>query len=84
LNLSTDIPQNSFRSIAAALVDGSDHLLDVSAVFQQGGKEFQESDGVFVLSPPVSENVKHFSYVLIVVNRRCKAFVRLAAAKLFV
>jgi hypothetical protein len=72
LNLSTDIPQNSFRSIAATLVGDSDHLLDVSAVFQQDGKDFQESDGVFVLSPLVSENAKHFSYVRIVVDRHCK------------
>jgi hypothetical protein len=72
LNLSCDLPQNSFRSIAATLVGGIDRICDVSAVIEKAGIQSRESHGVFVLSPTIR-------YVRIVMTYGCPLFDCLAA-----
>jgi TPR repeat protein len=74
LNLSDDVPQNSFRSIAATLVGGRDRILDISAVIEQSGVRSRESDGIFVLSPAIC-------HVCIVVRYGCPVFDCLAAKR---
>jgi hypothetical protein len=76
--LSSDIPQNSFRSIAAKLVGGADRLNKMTAVLVHNGVKSPQSDGVFVLSP-VSEDAKHLCYVRIDVKPGFPMFDRMAA-----
>jgi TPR repeat protein len=68
LNLSNDIPQNSFRSIAGKFVGGADRLFDITAVMAQSGKAVQ--DGVFILVAPSvdGEAVKTLSHACIAVK----------------
>jgi hypothetical protein len=47
--LSPDIPQNSFRSIAAKLVGGSGCLSDIWVELEKNGVRGREYDGVLVL-----------------------------------
>jgi hypothetical protein len=79
LNLSKGIPQNSFRSMIAKLVGGSDLIDDIDVVMEKNGVQISASDGIFVLEPPIAEGVKHFSYVRLVVKSGFSEFDRLAS-----
>jgi hypothetical protein len=79
LNLTSDIPQNSFRSIAAKLVGGADRLSSICVLLEKSGVRSRESDGIFVLSPPAIDDAKRICHVRIVVPSGFKEFDRLAA-----
>jgi hypothetical protein len=79
LNLSTDIPQNSFRSMVAKLVGGWDRVNYIDVVMEENGVQTRESDGIFVLGLPVADGVKHLSHVRIAVKSGFPQFDRLAS-----
>jgi hypothetical protein len=79
LNLSADTPQNSFRSIIAKLVRGSDRIDDIDVVMEKDGVKTPESDGIFVLGSQIADGVKHFSHVRIAVKSGFSSFARLAS-----
>jgi hypothetical protein len=75
LNLSTEIPQNAFRLLAATRAE----YLSEIRVFVEMDVQIQGSPGGFDLSPPVREGVKAFSHVCIVVNSSFRVLDRLSA-----
>jgi hypothetical protein len=81
VNLNTDIPQNSFRSIVARLVGGFDRVIDIDVVMEKNGVRSPESDGIFALWPPVAEGVKHLSHVRIAVKSGFQEFDRLTSGR---
>jgi hypothetical protein len=68
LNLSTDTPQNSIRSIIVKLGRGFDRLNRIDVVMEKNGVQIPESDGILALEPPVVEGVKSLSHVRIPVR----------------
>jgi hypothetical protein len=65
LNLSTATPPNSFRSILAKLVGGIDRVNRIDVVMEKNGVQILESDGIFLLDPPVAEGAKRLLHVRI-------------------
>jgi hypothetical protein len=82
LNLSTDIPQNSLRSIIAKLVGGSDRIDDIDVVMEKDGVQTPESEGIFALGTQIADGAKHFSHVRITVNPDFPEFNHLASDRI--